>query len=432
MKGLQLYILLLITSFGWAQNPYSLDTLDQPKREAFVKQFEESNKSFFEELEVKYSGKTAKELKKNLKEFNVEFSKEIKEKNFLFDERFLAKVNEILEEFKQKNPEIPQKIRVIVSKNTSLNAYCLPDGTFVVHMGLFYWLNNENQLASVLAHEIAHKILEHPIKSQVRIIEDLNSKTSKQTVRKIKNGWYNKSQKAFELYKDKLYSSRDYQKKNEFQADSLGYLLLKKTKYKSSEFIETLKLMNKYDTIRPEGLHKDIYKKTFNLPNLPFKEDWLKTEDFSKYDYNLYQSRFNKDSLSTHPEMADRIKKMQTLFPELLTSKTEKPTDEFKKLEKLAQYNIVPNLMFFEEYGVAIYICLYHLQKEEDKPYYSKLLGENFTKIYNARKEYKLNRYLEQIEPKNNSESYIQFLSFMWNLSLDEIKAISDYYNKSD
>ena len=62
---------------------------------------------------------------------------------------------------------------------------------------------------------------------------------------------------------------------------------------------------------------------------------------------------------------------------------------------------------------------------------HKKLLGEGFKKIYQARKEYKLNRYLDRIDPKNQSESYIQFLSFMWNLSLEEIKNIADFYDKN-
>ncbi|MFW2135123.1 hypothetical protein ACK2M7_02360 [Chryseobacterium sp. TY4] len=50
--------------------------------------------------------------------------------------------------------------------------------------------------------------------------------------------------------------------------------------------------------------------------------------------------------------------------------------------------------------------------------YYLVLL---FNKIYDVRKTYTLNRYLDKIEPHKQSQSYQQFLSFMWNLNLDEI-----------
>jgi hypothetical protein len=62
--------------------------------------------------------------------------------------------------------------------------------------------------------------------------------------------------------------------------------------------------------------------------------------------------------------------------------------------------------------------------------YYKKWLGYCFSKIYEGRKNYKLNRYLDRIDPKEQSESYQQYLSFVWNLRLNEIKEIADFYSK--
>jgi hypothetical protein len=86
--------------------------------------------------------------------------------------------------------------------------------------------------------------------------------------------------------------------------------------------------------------------------------------------------------------------------------------------------------MFSRDYGVAIYLCLSRIEQQKEVELHHKQLGELFQKVYQARKEYKLNRYLDRIDPKNQSQSYMQFLSFMWNLSLEEIKNIADYYNK--
>ena len=92
---------------------------------------------------------------------------------------------------------------------------------------------------------------------------------------------------------------------------------------------------------------------------------------------------------------------------------------------------VLPNFYQSEDYGVGIYSALQFLQKEDpDIDYYKYWLGKNFEKIYEARKNYKLNRYLDRVDPKNQSESYQQFLNFMWNLSLDDIKYITEFYNK--
>lgn len=414
-----------------AQIDYTLDTIDKPKREKFINEFKLSNESLLENLSSMYDGKRLKMLKNNLKEFEKDYTEEIKERKFLFDARFLDKATEILNHFKETNPNVPKNTKILVSKDPVLNAYCLPDGTFVINIGLFYWLNNEDQVAGVIAHEISHKILEHSIKTQLKSIDDELSSENKNAIRNIKNQKFNKKDKAFSLFKNKLYARGELKKKHEYEADSLGYLLLKKTKYNALDYIESLRLMEKYDTLKPKIVKNETYKKLFNLKNQPFKEEWMKVEDFSIYDYT-YKEKLNKDSIKSHPELEQRIKKLENIFPELKNSKSNEPNEDFKKLEKLANYNLIPNLMFSEDYGICIYICMRKLQNEDiskdDEIYYKKLLGENFQKIYKARKDYTLNRYLERIEPKDQDESYIQFLSFMWNLNLQEIKNIADNY----
>lgn len=429
MKIFLPYLLLVINTVVFSQEKMILDTTDYPKRQAFIKEFENSNLQLIQNLENSLDRKVYKILKKNMEEFKTDFSKEIKEQNFHFDDSIETFLNSILTEFKDKNPEIPKNTKILVSKNNNLNAYCLPDGTFVVNLGLFYWLDNEDQIAGVLAHEISHKVLDHSIKTQLHLINDELNESNKNLLTALKKQKFNKTEKAFQLFKNKLYATGEMRKKHEFEADSLGYSFLKKTKYNKLDYIETLRLIEKYDTITPKGLSKTIYKNTFDLPSHPFKEDWLKIEDFSNYDYSLLKEKINKDSISSHPEIDARIKKLELMYPELKTSKSNEPNDEFKKLEQIAYYNIIPNLMFSEDYGAAIYICLIRIEKEKEIDLHKKQLGDCFQKILKARKEYKLNRYLDRIDPKNQSESYMQFLSFMWNLSLDDIKNIADYYS---
>ncbi|WP_449399865.1 hypothetical protein [Chryseobacterium wanjuense] len=217
------------------------------------------------------------------------------------------------------------------------------------------------------------------------------------------------------------------------QADSLGYAVFKNSDFKRTEFINTLKRLEEFDTISPRELKIETYKKYFNLPKQEFKDKWLKKEDFSLYNYNHFNEKLNKDSLKSHPEIALRIEKLIKLFPELKTETAdEKPTESFAVLEKIAKMEILPNFFHSEDYGVGIYTSLQFLQDGEEEKYYKSWLGKCFAKIYEARKNYNLNRYLDRVDPKNQSESYQQFLNFMWNLSLDEIKNIAEYYQTTE
>ena len=49
-------------------------------------------------------------------------------------------------------------------------------------------------------------------------------------------------------------------------------------------------------------------------------------------------------------------------------------------------------------------------------------------KIYEARKNYVLNRYVDAVDMRDKNRSYQQFLGFIWQLNLREIKIIADHY----
>lgn len=54
-----------------------------------------------------------------------------------------------------------QRLELILVKNPTMNAFAVPGGVVGVHTGLFLFAENEDQLASVLAHELAHLSQRH-------------------------------------------------------------------------------------------------------------------------------------------------------------------------------------------------------------------------------------------------------------------------------
>ncbi|HUL30187.1 MAG TPA: M48 family metalloprotease [Thermodesulfobacteriota bacterium] len=67
---------------------------------------------------------------------------------------------------------IPFKIRVL--KNHHLNAFAFPNGAIYIHTGLLARLDNEAQLATLLAHEMTHATHRH----LVELIRDIKNKTA--------------------------------------------------------------------------------------------------------------------------------------------------------------------------------------------------------------------------------------------------------------
>jgi len=416
---------------GMTQMYKPIDTADYIQRKAFLKHFEGNNEATVKRLRAQYSGKTGSELSEIYKEFGTNFEKQVKNKDFIFKSEFEASIQSMIQRLKKNNPKIPQDLKILIAKDNTPNAYCLADGTFVINMGLYSWLNNEEQIAAVISHELGHKIEEHSLKTFLKIIEQ--DKQDKIVVENIKSTTTSRSQiqnqKAFDIFKNTVYKKGVERRQSEMQADSLGYVIFRNSDFKKAEFVNALQRLQDFDTISPRELKVETYKKLFNLPKQAFNEKWMKKEDFSLYNYNFYKEKLNKDSLASHPEVSRRIEMLKRTFAELKTpAASEKPTDLFVALQKTARMEILPNYFHSEDYGLGIYAAMQFLQDEEEEKYYKSWLGKCFAKIYEARKNYNLNRYLDRIEPKNQSESYQQFLNFMWNLSLEEIKNIADYY----
>lgn len=414
------------------QNYKVIDTADYTERSAFVKEFKQHNALFMKDIKTNYSGKTAKDLLKIYKEFEDIFVEEVNDKNFTFKSGLENFIQDIISDLRKSNSNVPDKIRVLISKNNYPNAFCLADGTFVINMGLFNWTENKDQMASIIAHELAHNILKHNLKLQVKAIAENRGNTSE--IQQIKEQKFNKSSKAFEYLKNQLYEKSELKRKHEVEADSLGYILYKNAKFKEPEFVNALRNLVEFDTISPIEIKIETYKNLFDLPAQKFNEAWLKTEDFTAYNYDGYKEKIDKDSIASHPETADRILKLKSFFKEL--EQEQKATTnnvEYNNIKNIARMEILPNFFHLEEFGVGIYAGMHFVQESENSDknvYYKEWLGKYFEKIYQARKEYKLNRYVDVVNPKDQNKSYQLFLNFIWNLKLDEIKNIADYYTK--
>ena len=54
-----------------------------------------------------------------------------------------------------------RRIEMVVVDNSAINAFAVPGGVIGIHNGLLLWAQTEDELATVLAHEIAHLSQRH-------------------------------------------------------------------------------------------------------------------------------------------------------------------------------------------------------------------------------------------------------------------------------
>lgn len=144
-----------------------------------------------------------------------------------------------------KRRDLPWRFGVIDSDG--INAFAAPGGYVVITRGLFGLLENEAQLAAVLAHEISHVVRKHHLKALQKTMKrefwsDLtvtavSDKKDREKLQKLINS-------GVQLYASGL--DREY----EFEADSRAVVLAARAGYDPYALLDVLTTV---DSINPEA-----------------------------------------------------------------------------------------------------------------------------------------------------------------------------------
>ena len=153
-----------------------------------------------------------------------------------------------------RRKKLPWRFGVIQSQG--INAFAAPGGYIVVTLGLYQLLENEAQLAAVLAHEIAHVVRKHHLKAlQKTMKRDLwsdltvgvlaDTRDRKKAQKLIKSG--------LQLYTTGL--DRQY----EFEADLRAVVLTARAGYDPYAFLDVLTTI---DSINPDSSELTVLMNT--------------------------------------------------------------------------------------------------------------------------------------------------------------------------
>ncbi len=121
----------------------------------------------------------------------------------------------------------------LVDNKKQANAFCLPGGKVFVYTGLFKYAASKDELAVVVAHEVAHALKSHGVKGAQRQqtagllgialqvgmgIGGVDSQTAREV-----NKVYNQGATLGYI--------RPYSRENEYEADAIGLLLMARAGY---------------------------------------------------------------------------------------------------------------------------------------------------------------------------------------------------------
>ncbi len=194
-------------------------------------------------------------------------------------------VNQVADIVLKNEPELRNKLRFYVLKNTDLNAYSTQRGIIFVSVGLLAQIESEAQLAFILCHEIIHYKNNHNLETY-KHNQDLTKNAS---------------------MVNRMGNMMNYSKENELEADKEGLKLFLTTPYGTKEINDLFDVLL-YSYLPFDEISFDsTYFNSMPAYTMPGKY-YLKTAS------DITAEEDVNDSLSTHPNIKKRRLGIQTLL----------------------------------------------------------------------------------------------------------------------
>ncbi len=402
------------------QNFINIDAPSSTCKIVLVKEYEEKFKYINQDISNKNS-KERKATKEIYSEIQENFLEKINNSDFICNDDLANYLRGLMDEILLKNNIKGQDYKILLSKDSEVNAYNTGDGTIVINYGLFLIVANENELVSVISHEIGHQFLNH-VKKQIDAFVQLS--TSEEILAKtkeIKRQKFGKATKANDLIRNIRYQNYGQRRKKEIEADSIGFSFYRKTLRNPKSFTDILARLDNSD-IESDSLTVADYKFIFERNGFIIKQKYFEEEKslFSKYDKD---KRINSDSLKSHPDCATRIR--------IIEKQSVKSDNEFIRNSKIFNetkqnciYQNLYNLYSSEKYGLSLYEALKLYKKNTDDSVLRNIIYMNLVKIHESRLNYTITRYVPIHDNLYNSTSLNRFVSYFNNIKISDFETI--------
>lgn len=328
----------------------------------------------------------------------------------LFNDPVSKYIREVAHKLLKDEPLLKKQLRFYAVKSSAVNAFAINQGIIFVNIGLIARLENEAQLAFVLAHEIAHYTERHALEFYLE-------------ARQIENA-SNKEVLGQQKFEAAILDKNKFSREQEIEADSVGMLRF---------------LGSEYDLESVKGIFTIL-----DEAHLAFQEKFFH-KSFFEDDYLIFPERFSykseKDSKvaskevksmgaeGTHPSIpkrrlnANRQKKgidNSGRKPFLLDEAWFQDVREKARLE-LVEYNLRDY-----DYYRAIYNAYVFLKENPAEKYFQKTIVKalyGLTKYRNAEDFDEVEQETHAVEGKMKGLAH-----FINELKKEELNALAIRY----
>ena len=303
-------------------------------------------------------------------------------------------VQGVFQQIVRANPQLPAA-RLVLSRNPEPNAHAVGSSTVLLNLGLLARLENESQLAFVLCHELAHMQARHMETSLREQLTTIHGKELKRAVRRIVAEEYNIGSKLKALALGMSLNSTYHQRKHEKQADSLGYVLLKRTGFEAPQAYRALQLLDKID--EPRGETSLALARYFGCAAFPYPlaPALPKPKSIFTVAAPAQTALELTDTLKSHPDCGKRMGYLRALAQGQVADgpPATPPTPAFAQMRALSQLEVVQSWFDYDCYDHALFEALLLLPEQPDNTYlhavvtlslfelHQHLLNHRFTEV---------------------------------------------------
>lgn len=373
-----------------------------------------------------------KEVEKVYKD-RVSYVKDINESGWVVnDPKINGYYQRILNTIIEANPSINKDITLLVVRYSWPNAVCFGNGVLMINMGIINQLENESQIAFVIAHEIAHHDRDHVNEAILNQATLANSYKIKEGIKNAEQAKVGAKTALANLLLSFTYSSSKHSRSKESEADSLAVRYIKNTLiYDPNQSARTMDILDSIDF--------DFYSR--NLLNFRFFFDSLSIP--YNYSWELYggkstlQKMVNKkdfeipDSVKTHPECKVRKQAMlrQTSSGIKTTNVVVNPSGdaEFMWQVKQAHTDVINAFYADSIYGSIIYKSMEMSQVYPNDAFPCMMIAICLAGMNIHMRERTLGKVLG-IPKLGDDTSYDRLLAFLNELNKKDCAALGYYY----
>lgn len=337
-------------------------------------------------------------------------------------------VNDVYKKIAASNPSLTKK-KIILLKNETPNAFTMGQDIIFIHTGLLYRLQNEDQFAFILCHELGHDELNHNILKIRSYAKDATNKDQEKKIKGIIAKKYGMVTALNELLVPGLLENRKKSREYEFAADSLGMILFQKSGFNLEKGCTSLDIFIDADHVR-DTLELNFTKELsltselIDLKKLSNYSNESSLGDFEE-DAGLTQDEINEqnnlnDLLRTHPFEVERSEKLyQYLNLKIPENFNTTISEEYKNIRYLAEGEMISNALLNQQVGKALFYSM-NMERNYPNDSYSKLATTfSMLYLYYLKSHFKEGIALEN-QDEDNDVAYDKLIFFLKKLSPKE------------